>query len=53
MTHGNVPLMVRWLREQGYEAQGLETRFVGEMEEVSPPAEPAGEAEVDEGGREP
>ena len=30
VTHGSVETMVRWLTEQGYDAQGIETRFEGE-----------------------
>lgn len=32
VTHGQVPVMVRWLAEQGYEARALETRFEGEQD---------------------
>jgi putative mRNA 3-end processing factor len=34
VTHGYVPPVVRWLREQGVAAQGLETRFEGEQEDA-------------------
>ena len=27
VTHGQVPVMVRWLREQGLEAEGFATEF--------------------------
>jgi len=30
VTHGQVPVMVRWLREQGLDAQSLRTEFTGE-----------------------
>jgi len=30
VTHGQVPVMVRWLQEQGLEAQAFETEFAGE-----------------------
>lgn len=30
VTHGQVPVMVRWLAERGYDARALETRFEGE-----------------------
>jgi putative mRNA 3-end processing factor len=30
VTHGNISVVVRWLRENGYEAEGLATQFVGE-----------------------
>lgn len=33
VTHGYVPPVVRWLREQGLEAYGLETHFDGERED--------------------
>jgi putative mRNA 3-end processing factor len=43
VTHGFTDTMVRWLGEQGYEAQAIETRFEGEAgAEESPP--PPGEA---------
>ena len=32
-THGSTGAMVRYLREQGYEAEALRTRFTGEQEE--------------------
>lgn len=32
ITHGSVPVMVRYLREKGIEADALETEFVGEGE---------------------
>jgi putative mRNA 3-end processing factor len=45
VTHGFTETMVKWLREQGYEAQAIETEFEGEAgaeESGTPPA--AGEA---------
>lgn len=35
VTHGYTSAMVRWLREQGYEAWAIETRFEGELESDS------------------
>ncbi|WP_254509746.1 ligase-associated DNA damage response exonuclease [Anatilimnocola floriformis] len=32
VTHGQVPVMVRWLREQGLDAQSLRTEFEGEQD---------------------
>lgn len=32
VTHGQVPVMVRWLREQGLDAQPLRTEFEGELD---------------------
>ena len=32
VTHGQVPVMVRWLVEQGYDARAFETRFEGEQD---------------------
>jgi len=32
VTHGYVAILVRWLRERGIDASGVETRFVGEAE---------------------
>jgi putative mRNA 3-end processing factor len=33
ITHGHIAAMVRWLRERGLDAQGLQTRFEGEQDE--------------------
>ncbi len=33
VTHGSTVVMVRWLRENGWESDALETRFVGEASE--------------------
>jgi putative mRNA 3-end processing factor len=30
VTHGYVPVFVRWLRERGYQAMGYDTRYAGE-----------------------
>jgi putative mRNA 3-end processing factor len=38
ITHGSVPVMVRYLREKGIEADALETEFVGEGEVENTPA---------------
>lgn len=32
VTHGQVPVMVRWLREQGLDAHALHTEFEGELD---------------------
>ena len=32
VTHGQVPVMVRWLRERGLDAQPLRTEFEGELD---------------------
>ena len=46
VTHGYVGVLVRWLREQGVEAEGLQTRFEGERDETGDmPEEAAAEAE--------
>jgi putative mRNA 3-end processing factor len=37
LTHGYVAVMVRWLREQGLEAQALETEFGSDDDEPSSP----------------
>jgi putative mRNA 3-end processing factor len=39
VTHGYVAPVVRWLREQGMDAHGLETRFADEVEEQMAEAE--------------
>lgn len=36
VTHGYVAPLVRWLREQGLQAEGLETRFEGEEGALEP-----------------
>ncbi|HET9024958.1 MAG TPA: ligase-associated DNA damage response exonuclease [Burkholderiaceae bacterium] len=39
VTHGQVPVMVRWLREQGLEAEAFETEFGDDAaDEATPPA---------------
>jgi len=46
VTHGYVGVLVRWLREQGIEAEGLQTRFEGERDETGDlPEEAPAEAE--------
>ena len=37
VTHGYTDVLVRWLREHGFEAKALETRYEGEREDA--PAE--------------
>jgi putative mRNA 3-end processing factor len=49
ITHGQVPVMVRYLREQGIEADALETEFLGEGDvdddsAQAPPSKPFLEA---------
>jgi putative mRNA 3-end processing factor len=34
VTHGYVPVMVRWLREQGLQAEAFETEFGDEQAEA-------------------
>jgi putative mRNA 3-end processing factor len=43
VTHGSVPVMVRYLREQGLEADALETEFTGEGGSDTEPMPDAGE----------
>jgi putative mRNA 3-end processing factor len=46
VTHGYVAVLVRWLREHGVEAEGLQTQFEGERDETGDEvAEEAGRAE--------
>ena len=45
VTHGNVPVMVRWLREQGLDAGAFATEYGGEDDDASPEA-PAGAADA-------
>jgi putative mRNA 3-end processing factor len=68
VTHGQVPVMVRWLREQGLDASAFETEFTGEegasagddaadarMHEVrdSPPQDASDASPIDADGRGP
>ena len=39
VTHGYVPVVVRYLREQGMDAYGIETRFVSEVDDSTEAAE--------------
>jgi putative mRNA 3-end processing factor len=34
VTHGSVPVMVRWLQEQGLQAQGFKTEYGGDDDSV-------------------
>lgn len=40
VTHGYAAVLARWLRERGFDAQAIATRFEGERVEVSEAAEP-------------
>lgn len=40
VTHGQITPMVRWLREQGLDAHGLQTRFEGELDDGRQEDEP-------------
>ncbi len=40
VTHGQITPMVQWLREQGLDAAGLQTRFEGEMDDGQAEEEP-------------
>jgi len=47
VTHGYVPVMVRWLGEQGFDARPMESEFGGEQDDAAvavPGAEAAGAA---------
>jgi putative mRNA 3-end processing factor len=51
VTHGYVGVLVRWLREQGIEAEGLQSHFEGERDETGDlPEEAAAEAEREADG---
>jgi putative mRNA 3-end processing factor len=51
VTHGSIPVLVRWLCQNGLDAQGFETEYGDEEEEeAAPPAGAAGPAPVQEGG---
>jgi putative mRNA 3-end processing factor len=46
VTHGSVPVMVRWLQEHGLNAQGFATEYGDEEDDAAkPPATPAPEPE--------
>ena len=36
VTHGSVPVMVRWLREQGLDAQAFDTQYGGDDDDGLP-----------------
>ena len=42
VTHGQVPVMVRWLAQQGLRAQSFETEFGGEAEDANAVPDAAG-----------
>ena len=44
VTHGSIPVLVRWLREQGLDAQGFHTEYGGDDDDdgPTPPGESAG-----------
>jgi putative mRNA 3-end processing factor len=44
VTHGQVPVMVRWLREQGLQAEAFETEFGDDREEAAEAADGAPES---------
>lgn len=47
VTHGYVPVVVRYLREQGLDAYGIETRFAGEVDDSADAGdEPSEQAET-------
>jgi putative mRNA 3-end processing factor len=41
VTHGYRSPMVRWLREKGFDAKAIDTRFEGERDETGPDDSPA------------
>jgi hypothetical protein len=43
VTHGYVPVLARWLNEQGIDAYGIDTRYTGERDDAP---ETAGEDDV-------
>ena len=45
VTHGQVPVMVRWLAEQGYDARAFETQFEGEQDGGTNAGESVAESE--------
>jgi putative mRNA 3-end processing factor len=46
VTHGQVPVMVRWLQEQGLQAEAFATEYGDERDEAVEAAEPAAAAEA-------
>lgn len=50
VTHGQVPVMVRWLQQQGYDAQAFDTEFDDDGgDETAQPPEAAAQAAAVEG----
>jgi putative mRNA 3-end processing factor len=49
VTHGYIPMLVRFLREQGVDASGLSTRFEGEQAETEAFAAGAAREEAEQG----
>ncbi|MCY1556373.1 putative exonuclease, DNA ligase-associated [compost metagenome] len=46
VTHGSVQVMVRWLTENGLDAQGFKTEYGDEDDQETPAAAPAAEEEA-------
>ena len=53
VTHGSVPVLVRWLQEHGLQAQGFSTEYGGEEEEEEAGKAPAKTPEEDQSGYDP
>jgi len=53
VTHGSVPVLVRWLQEHGLQAQGFSTEYGGEEEEEEAGKTPAKEPEQNASGHDP
>jgi putative mRNA 3-end processing factor len=47
VTHGYTAVLVRWLREQGLDADVLATQYRGEQDDVAGEEQPADEADAD------
>jgi putative mRNA 3-end processing factor len=46
VTHGSVQVMVRWLTENGLDAQGFKTEYGDEDDQEAPAAAPAAEEDA-------
>ena len=44
VTHGSIPVLVRWLQQQGLQASGFDTEYGDEVAAAGPAADPAATA---------
>jgi putative mRNA 3-end processing factor len=53
VTHGYTAQVVRWLRNRGYDARAVETRFTGERADLETESDDAAGREVEDGDEQP